>query len=176
MSRFHADQWVQSKADERRLFVVGVLTEGRLVVELNRNCVLRIVDEIALADFEHLPDCSGWDWVAPVPAPKVIDVDPGEGWRWLEKGEPVLEGDQWFSVAVADWFYSENWQTTQQQADGLCYRRRDEKRTSVRLWTKAGRTVDRFVFVAAENRGDWVEVKSDGAGGWYLEDGKGNGR
>lgn len=36
---------------------------------------------------EHLPDCTGFDWVPPKP------IEPLEGWRLLTEGEAVCVGD-----------------------------------------------------------------------------------
>lgn len=36
---------------------------------------------------EHLPDCTGFDWVPPKP------IEPPEGWRLLTEGEAVCVGD-----------------------------------------------------------------------------------
>jgi hypothetical protein len=36
---------------------------------------------------EHLPDCTGFDWVPPK------RPDAPEGWRWLEDDEEIQDGD-----------------------------------------------------------------------------------
>jgi hypothetical protein len=39
---------------------------------------------------EHLPDCTGFDWVPPKP------VEAPDGWRLLTKGERIVREDRWW--------------------------------------------------------------------------------
>lgn len=116
--------------------------------------------------------------VEPAPASKVIDVDPGKGYRWLEPHELPIEGDEFFHVS-SGWRKSHNWIDGCPQADGLCYRRRVEPlRTQVRFWCRgsaSGMSGFRGVVVSVENPGDCIEVKSDGSGGWFIEEGSNDG-
>ena len=53
-------------------------------------------------------------------------IDPGEGYRLLEPGEKVIEGDEFFSTAKREWLTSENWTTGGAQSEYFAYRRRIE--------------------------------------------------
>lgn len=69
----------------------------------------------------YLTDCDSWDWKPPAP------IDPGEGWRLLEKGENeelVEEGDEYLASYGA-WVQANNWLSeTRHQSRSLTYRRR----------------------------------------------------
>ena len=57
---------------------------------------------IDLQSYEHLPECTGWDW--PPAETTTIEVSPGDGWRWLEDNEWICSEDEYFAMGVGQFF------------------------------------------------------------------------
>lgn len=90
--------------------VFAALKDGtlRVVDRSNNSCYVRVCRAT------YLPGCTGWDWQPPAP------IDPGEGWRLLEKGELVDDGDEYY----ANGWFAHNLKPLSKQASGCTYRRR----------------------------------------------------
>jgi len=67
--------------------------------------------------------CRAEDWPAEYDDPPAPSIDPGEGWRLLEKDELVEDGDQFY--CEGEWTDSANWSTLSCKAQSAFpYRRR----------------------------------------------------
>jgi len=73
-----------------RLLIVGTKRSGITVGEHECGSIDLFHHQY---DWQHLPDCTGWDWQ---PEVNTIDVSPGDGFRWLENHEIMRDGDQLF--------------------------------------------------------------------------------
>lgn len=83
-----------------------------------------------LADFSDLKfRCERKDLPIKPPA----KPDPGKGWRLLEPGERVIQGDEyWEPRGTPRWEQSDNWRYRNgEQSSELVYRRRKEKPSAV---------------------------------------------
>jgi hypothetical protein len=88
-------------------------------------------------------------------------VDPGEGWRLLDKSEMPQKGDECLGFD-GKWLESENWITGCRQAD-TPYRRRIESEPVV----KQSLTTE-YIEPTMEHVGQMVEVR-DGNGRWFQD-------
>jgi len=78
------------------VFVIGRNSAGHLTYERD-GIIEEMDDESELITWHHEPRCDSFDWVQP-PAETVhtIDVNPGDGYRWLEDDEIVTPTDEVF--------------------------------------------------------------------------------
>lgn len=88
-----AGDWYEK--DNCRVRIVGFRLDGVAITETIGGFIGCIED---FSGWKHLPGCDSFEWQEP----KVIDVDPGEGWRWLEDHERIHEGDQFFRPKYAE--------------------------------------------------------------------------
>jgi len=90
-------EWWLRNYDGAIVFICGADPDGDPVFmdddEELRNSTLRFFTQ----EYHHEPLCTGFDWVEP-PAETVrtIDVNPGDGYRWLEDDEIVTPTDEVF--------------------------------------------------------------------------------
>ena len=89
-------EWWVRNDDGAIVFVCGCDPDGDPVWmdedEELHNSMLRFFSE----EYHHEPRCTGFDWVESVESSKTIDVNPGEGYRWLDAEEFVEETDEVF--------------------------------------------------------------------------------
>lgn len=78
-----------------RVYICGKTSHGLLVCEYKNGNTLKMKQG---ENWKHLPGCDSFEWQEP----KSINVDPGEGWRWLEDDERIHEGDQFFRPKYAE--------------------------------------------------------------------------
>ena len=64
-------------------------------------------------------------------------IDPGEGYRLLERDEKVIEGDEWCRDDIIGWRKSDNWKGRGEQASSNVYRRRIETQPQQQSQEKA---------------------------------------
>lgn len=111
-------------------YIVGYSSRGKVVYQ-TRDMMLYGDHTGWRSDIVHLPDCTGWDWKEPQKPP--AKPDPGKGYRLLEPGELVIQGDEyWEPKGTPRWEGSDNWRSRSgEQSPELVYRRRKEKPSDV---------------------------------------------
>jgi hypothetical protein len=90
---FKAGDWAVGD-DGERLFLVGSSHGGNLVCQTAAGTLVYT----GLMDITLLPDCTGWDWVAPAPAPLAPAAPEPTSYRLLSYGEKIQAGDEYFST------------------------------------------------------------------------------
>ena len=75
-------EWWQSSSG-KKLYIIGKDSEGRLIYQVGDAARRLQTDSSGWDDCQHLPDCTGWDWVAP----DWVELTPDEyGWHVLRRG------------------------------------------------------------------------------------------
>lgn len=91
----------------------------------------QLVDKLAGRQINHSWYCCDYTFRClrkdlPQKPAEVFKPDPGKGWRLLEPGELVIQGDEYFDVK---WSESGNWKHMDGMQDKCPYRRRVEPTT-----------------------------------------------
>lgn len=92
----NAGEWWVRNDDGAIVYICGCDPDGDPVFmdddEELHNGMLRFFTQ----EYHHEPRCTGFDWFEPLEPWKTIDVDPGDGYRWLDAEEFVEATDEVF--------------------------------------------------------------------------------
>lgn len=79
-------------------YIVGRTLDGSPVwMQQSRGRLVSDEMKSFLLCFHHEPRCDSFDWVEPTPVSRICEVNPGEGYRWLETGEVIMATDRAFT-------------------------------------------------------------------------------
>ena len=106
MTKFNTDQpwWTSRDGTRCKILAISDFDAGICFQRRTSSMVIAHYDGTVaptlLHDYDlitHLPDCDSWDW-EPIQCPIEPPIDPGEGWRLLEVGERLHEGDEAWQI------------------------------------------------------------------------------
>jgi hypothetical protein len=108
MKKPKANEWWQSKDDADRVYICGFDHQGDPVYSHAEGAYVDTIEmNYFLDEYEHLPDCTGWDWEPKQTKPPVtrvtlhrimIQKPDGEWHQIVRSNIPEWRWDRWHIV------------------------------------------------------------------------------